>query len=274
MRYPGPEAGSDLEPIALLKPRQITALEALLSGATVKEAAEEAGVHRSTVHRWQRRNLAFRAVYNRRLLELQQSAVTRVHQMVHSALDQLEEDLAAGELSSSEALRFLESAGFLSGTMPEPGPVSVDAMLHEAVDRLVERTSPEEAREWIDLINTWAEEGYLPSDGSFRGIRATAKRALQKLEEDEVRVEDLGLDFEGDRFVLLRALADDASPEAIEEWTGVLEEVQDPGSDLTGTSAWAFWLTLVEMVQEAESDVAESEGAEEPVPDIEHDEVA
>ena len=37
-----------------LEPKQVRALERLLAGSTVAQAAEAAGVDRSTVHRWLR----------------------------------------------------------------------------------------------------------------------------------------------------------------------------------------------------------------------------
>ncbi len=44
-----------------LSPKQREALDALLSGATVTDAAATADIHRSTLHNWCRENTAFRA---------------------------------------------------------------------------------------------------------------------------------------------------------------------------------------------------------------------
>lgn len=44
-----------------LQPKQREALDALLSGASMTEAAATAGVHRATLHNWCRENTIFRA---------------------------------------------------------------------------------------------------------------------------------------------------------------------------------------------------------------------
>jgi len=53
-----------------LSKSQISVLEALLTGSTVTHAASEAGVARTTVHRWLRNDWVFKAELNRERREI------------------------------------------------------------------------------------------------------------------------------------------------------------------------------------------------------------
>ena len=52
---------SDPESPPRLSSQQYVVLQALLSGFTISEAAESAGVHRSTIYTWQRSHVEFRS---------------------------------------------------------------------------------------------------------------------------------------------------------------------------------------------------------------------
>ena len=76
-----------------LTPQQQRALEALLAGQTVTAAANTAGVDRSTVHRWQKDDLVFRAAFNRGRRELLASVHTRLLALTERAVACVEREL-------------------------------------------------------------------------------------------------------------------------------------------------------------------------------------
>lgn len=259
-----PRLDINLEPLALLDPSKITALEHLLAGSSVKEAADAAGVHRGTVHRWKREDFAFRAVYNRRRRELQRAAVSRVHQMMHTALDQLEEDLEAGRLSPAQTLRFLESAGVLSGELPDPGPTTVQEQRGKAVEQLAKRQSSRSAREWIQIVDDMVDEGEIAPGGTFSGLQTLSDKRDEMLETGEwpddpaFEPEEGGADLTFPE--LIRWLHEDASDEAVGEWLNLITELDREGSDLTGASKLAYVITLRRLRKQAEDEAVDGEG--------------
>jgi hypothetical protein len=70
-----------------LSKTQITALEGLLAGKTVVEAAEAAGVGRTTIHKWMRVDFAFQAALNRGRRDLAQAVACRVDQLAADAAE-------------------------------------------------------------------------------------------------------------------------------------------------------------------------------------------
>ncbi len=114
-----------------LKPNQIKAMEALLSGKSVGGAAEEAGVSRTTLHRWLRENWEFQAALNQRQQELVSAvqaglltAASRATAVVSRAIDE-------GDLRAAIAL--LKGLGLLSGSgQIEVGPDDPNLVRAEA----------------------------------------------------------------------------------------------------------------------------------------------
>src|SRR5437762_7586356 len=74
---------------ATLSEPQEKALEALLGGATVTEAAAAAGVTRQTVSGWQNQDAEFAAELQNRLAELWAGALARIEATIPAALDAL-----------------------------------------------------------------------------------------------------------------------------------------------------------------------------------------
>ena len=69
-----------------LSPTRATALEALLAGCTVTEAAHATGVDRTTVHRW-KSDPVFLAVYNGRRSEMREASEAELQQLQTKALE-------------------------------------------------------------------------------------------------------------------------------------------------------------------------------------------
>lgn len=108
----------DEEPRYELKPRQFTALQALLHGETVTDAAEAAGVDRSTVHRWKKEPV-FRAAFNRLRYATQKRIKDRLmHVAEHAAETALD---AVQDGDAGTAIQVLKGTGMLDGTPPDVG---------------------------------------------------------------------------------------------------------------------------------------------------------
>ena len=105
-----------------LEPNQWIALRIRLTGGTISEAADEAGVHRSTVHRWHRDDPTFRAAYNRLRRDQQERFRQRLMEVAEHAVRAVERAIEAGDIDRS--FRLLEGLGILNGRSLDPGPIS------------------------------------------------------------------------------------------------------------------------------------------------------
>jgi hypothetical protein len=112
---------------------QLDALGALGTGATVTEAARRAGVDRTTLHRWLRRDYAFQASWNRMRRELKREVESGVERLASAALKAVEDAIAGGDIRASLAV--LKGVGFLSGDRRPIGPEDPEEVATE--DRLV-----------------------------------------------------------------------------------------------------------------------------------------
>ena len=96
--------------------RQLPALESLLAGCSVLEAAEAAGVSRETVHRWKREDWAFQAALNRAQRDIQEAIRGRLLAAAKTAATNVGSAIEDGDLQSSITL--LKGLGSLSGHPP------------------------------------------------------------------------------------------------------------------------------------------------------------
>ena len=92
---------------------QTEALSALLSGETIKAAAELAGVDRSTVHRWLRDDWHFQAARNRGIEAIQAATITGLQALAQSALEAVQKSIRDGDQQT--AINVLKGLGLLSG---------------------------------------------------------------------------------------------------------------------------------------------------------------
>jgi len=109
---------------------QVTALQSLMEGSSVKAAAEVAGVSREMVHRWKREDWTFQAALNRAQLLLQESVNTRLLAAASRAAGNLVSAIQDGDLRSSIAV--LKGIGALPGTPLRIGSDEPEDLKEEA----------------------------------------------------------------------------------------------------------------------------------------------
>lgn len=101
-----------------LTPAQELALNALMAGSRMTDAAAVAGVSRSTLHRWMGEPV-FMAAHNGRRLELSASASAKLLNLRDKALGVVEQALDAGD--GRVAVAVLKGVGMLDGQSPFVG---------------------------------------------------------------------------------------------------------------------------------------------------------
>ena len=91
---------------------QEKALMALLSGKTMTDAATDAGVHRSTIHRWINEP-AFLAELNSRRIDQHSAMEEQLALLLRKAIETVESAIESGD--AKVALTVLQGAGLLAG---------------------------------------------------------------------------------------------------------------------------------------------------------------
>ena len=84
-----------------LLPPQIAALEALLAGANVTDAAAAAGVDRSTLHNWLRKHFAFQAALNAGRKDLRQAIAHRLERLANDATECVGKAVREGDVKAA-----------------------------------------------------------------------------------------------------------------------------------------------------------------------------
>jgi hypothetical protein len=101
-----PEEHADPTP-SKLKVKQQLAITALLGGASMSAAAEAAGIDRSTLYRWMRRDAQFVAAYNRVKHDHYDALHAHMFRITNQMLDALEKLLARPFSTTSDRLRMI-----------------------------------------------------------------------------------------------------------------------------------------------------------------------
>ena len=100
--------GDPTEPDQIRPPevndRQSIAIDALVSGALQREAAEKAGVQRTTVTEWCNHNIAFIAERNQRREDRVEAAGERLQETLCAALEHLGERVREGDTGAAMAI--------------------------------------------------------------------------------------------------------------------------------------------------------------------------
>lgn len=112
-----------------LSDKQEQAIELLVAGKTVTEAAKELGISRQTLVEWREHDPAFVAEINRRRQEIWQGGVERLRSLVDRAVAVLEEDLQSGDrrLRQTAAVHVLRAVGLYGKDRLAPsGPVTAE----------------------------------------------------------------------------------------------------------------------------------------------------
>ena len=101
--------------------QQSIAIDALVSGATQREAAEKAGVQRTTVTAWCNHNIAFMAERNRRRRDRLEAAGEQLRETLSAALVHLDEKVREGDTGAAMAIVKAVGVGHLLDAT-KPGP--------------------------------------------------------------------------------------------------------------------------------------------------------
>ena len=117
--------GDPTEPDQIRPPevtdRQSIAIDALVSGATQQEAAEKAGVQRTTVAEWCNHNIGFMAERNRRRRDRLEAAGEQLQETLCAALVHLGERVREGDTGAAMAIVKAVGVGHLLNVV-KPGP--------------------------------------------------------------------------------------------------------------------------------------------------------
>ena len=95
-----------------IPPAQIAALGALLSGKTAGDAAEAAGVSRSTLYNWLGKDFRFQAALNRGRRDLRQAVACRADQLATEAAECVSRAVRDGDVKA--ALEILRRANIFA----------------------------------------------------------------------------------------------------------------------------------------------------------------
>jgi len=101
--------------------RQSIAIDALISGTTQKEAAEKAGVQRTTVTAWCNHNFPFIAERNQRRQDRLEAAGEQLQETLCAALEHLGERVREGDTGAAMAIVKAVGVGHLLDAT-KPGP--------------------------------------------------------------------------------------------------------------------------------------------------------
>ena len=102
--------------------RQSIAIDALVSGAKQREAAEKAGVQRTTVTAWCNHNIAFIAERNQRRQDRVEAAGEQLQETLCAALVHLGEKVREGDTGAAVTIVKAVGVGHLLNAV-KPGPI-------------------------------------------------------------------------------------------------------------------------------------------------------
>ena len=128
---------------------QTKAIGGLLARCTVTRAAEQAGVDRTTVHRWLRADWGFQAALNRARREIRDAVEAQLHCTAERAAGIVSEAVAGGD--TRVALAVLKGLGLLDGQRTEIGKDDPDTLRDEADLTAREAASEQQLREMCSL---------------------------------------------------------------------------------------------------------------------------
>lgn len=207
---PNPAANRSSDPIAGLKPTQLTALQALLAGKSVTDAAQAAGVDRSRVSYWKNHDPEFTAAFNTAKRDQYERGCRRLQGLLDGAIDNIERAiLEEGDVSASfRLLKRFEKIS--SDPKPEDSTNSdVIRLLHAIKD-----WQWDQIRQLLEPAEEEAIERALEVDAAYEKIEARLTEApnpdpeTEHLQEVRRKLRKIGRD--NPKLVeLLKELAED-----------------------------------------------------------------
>ncbi len=142
-------------PEALTRQQEL-ALDHMLAGKSISDAAKEVDADRTTLHRWLREDPHFQATYNQRRRELQEAHQTRLSSIAAKALQTVEQAVENGDVGTS--MKLLTGLGLLSGEAPRIGPEDprdVERRLRSREERWNDRKKMDELQ---DYVGSWYKD--------------------------------------------------------------------------------------------------------------------
>ncbi|MGA2232562.1 MAG: hypothetical protein ABSH22_16825, partial [Tepidisphaeraceae bacterium] len=133
--------------LAALPAPQRAALELILSGKSISEAARSSGVGRTTIYNWLRTDPVFQAAFNQWQDEMEKSCRARLLTFTDKAADAVYQAVENGD--AKLAMQLLKGMGILSPAAPrltDPDEIKQDADL----DRKRRRSERETASIELD----------------------------------------------------------------------------------------------------------------------------
>ncbi len=130
----GPEVkegeGMGMEGLAA---KQRTAMETLVAGGSVTEAARSCGVSRTTIYQWLKHDATFQAAYNQWHEMMEQSCRSRLKMMLDKASSALEKALEGGDAKA--ALQLLKGMGMIRANEEEKSTVAEEVERENQIKR-------------------------------------------------------------------------------------------------------------------------------------------
>ncbi len=114
--------------------KQSIAIDALVSGAKQREAAEKAGVQRTTVTAWCNHHIAFKAERNQRRQDRVEAAGEQLQETLCAALVHLGEKVREGDTGAAVTIVKAVGVGHLLDAV-KPGPTDPAAVRNELAQR-------------------------------------------------------------------------------------------------------------------------------------------
>lgn len=121
-----------------LSPQQTQALDLLLAGRTITQAAEEVGITRETLSRWRNHDPAFQAAYNASLRSSWEACQSKLLEKRIHALDRLAElvDSDNDALALRACMALLRLKAGYPGGKTEPEEIDREKQLFDALTYL------------------------------------------------------------------------------------------------------------------------------------------
>lgn len=203
-----------IDPVSYLSDRQLIAIDSIVAGNTMTEAAEHAGVSRATLYNWLKL-VAFQAELNRRRAELHDHVNDLIRVADRSAMVQTANLIEDGDRDA--IFTWIKSRGLGRVSTAPTGPTDVDEAIRaeaaERRDRMVERRSLQQVERHLSRvfgrlpIYLEAVEAYVRWEAAMRAgdvgdVDPSSVPSLGDLlasldlEEPEFDDEDLDLDEE------------------------------------------------------------------------------
>ena len=131
------QTNADAPPDWSISQQQQTAIDLIVSGKNLQEAAAAIGVQRPTVSQWLNHHCGFQAALNSRRQEAFDGMVERLRGLLPQALDVLEQQLQ-GENPLPAAIQVLKSCNLDKGIGRPTGPSTVEEVEHEQRRRAID----------------------------------------------------------------------------------------------------------------------------------------